>query len=95
MPKDTLNSEDEELTPIKGRYRNEVQNTKVQTQKGDKGQKGNHAFLGHTARHLRHTNRACHIDSRFAGKNLTQAIHHSLHDTAFRQYGVTDTFRKT
>lgn len=40
MPKDTLNSEDEELTPIKGRYRNEVQNTKVQTQKGDKGQKG-------------------------------------------------------
>ena len=44
MPKDTLNSEDEELTPIKGRYRNEVQNTKVQTQKGDKGQKGNHAF---------------------------------------------------
>ena len=84
MPKDTLNSEDEELTPIKGRYRNEVQNTKVQTQKGDKGQKGNHAFLGHTARHLRHTNRACHIDSRFAGKDLTQAIHHSLHDTAFR-----------
>lgn len=36
MPKDTLNSEDEELTPIKGRYRNEVQNTKVQTQKAIK-----------------------------------------------------------
>ena len=95
MPEDAFNSEDEELAPIKGRNGNEVQDAKVQAQKGNKSQERNHAFLSHTACHLRHSNRACHIGSRLTGKNLTQAIDHALHDTAFRQYGITGTFRKT
>ena len=84
MPKDTLNSEDEELTPSRAGIGMRFKIPRFRTQKGDKGQKGIMPSWATLPAICATPIGPATLTPRFAGKDLTQAIHHSLHDTAFR-----------